>query len=106
MGIPVLMANKVGRLVTKLPAEFSPKTLSSPAFRQWLIVTAHSLHSFRQVKKVLIECLSFHVCASRVDKIEEALEMIKDAIKGHLEVMVIIHQKEDASEQWISTITL
>jgi predicted RNase H-like HicB family nuclease len=37
--------------------------------------------------------------------IEEALEVMKDAIKGHFEVMVIIPQKEDASEEWITAIT-
>jgi len=34
-----------------------------------------------------IECPSLPGCASQGDTIEEALEMIKDAIKGHLEVM-------------------
>lgn len=38
--------------------------------------------------KVLIECLSFHACASRGDTIEGVLEMIKDSIKGHLEVIL------------------
>ncbi len=56
--------------------------------------------------KGLIEWLSFHICASRRDTIDEALEVMKDAIKGHPEVMVTIPPKEDASEQWISAITL
>ena len=34
-----------------------------------------------------IECPSLPGCASQGDTAEEALEMIKDAIKGHLEVM-------------------
>jgi predicted RNase H-like HicB family nuclease len=34
-----------------------------------------------------IECPSLPGCASQGDTIEETLEMIKDAIKGHLEVM-------------------
>ncbi|OGW38233.1 MAG: hypothetical protein A2Y97_13945 [Nitrospirae bacterium RBG_13_39_12] len=33
-----------------------------------------------------IECPSLPGCASQGDTVEEALEMIKDAIKGHLEV--------------------
>ncbi|NCO67605.1 MAG: hypothetical protein COY75_08780 [Nitrospirae bacterium CG_4_10_14_0_8_um_filter_41_23] len=34
-----------------------------------------------------IECPTLPGCASQGDTIEEALEMIKDAIKGHLEVL-------------------
>lgn len=34
-----------------------------------------------------IECPSLPGCASQGDTVEEALEMIKDAIKGHLEVI-------------------
>ena len=34
-----------------------------------------------------IECPSLPGCASQGDTVEEALEMIKDAIKGHLEVL-------------------
>jgi len=34
-----------------------------------------------------IECPSLTGCASQGDTVEEALEMIKDAIKGHLEVL-------------------
>ena len=33
-----------------------------------------------------VECPSLPGCSSQGDTIEEALEMIKDAIKGHLEV--------------------
>jgi len=35
-----------------------------------------------------IECPSLPGCSSQGDTIEEALEMIKDAIKGHLEIIV------------------
>ena len=34
-----------------------------------------------------IECPSLPGCASQGDTIKEALDMIRDAIKGHLEVM-------------------
>ncbi len=34
-----------------------------------------------------VECPSLPGCASQGDTVEEALEMIKDAIKGHLEVL-------------------
>ena len=33
-----------------------------------------------------VECPSLPGCSSQGDTVEEALEMIKDAIKGHLEV--------------------
>lgn len=33
-----------------------------------------------------VECPSLHGCSSQGDTVEEALEMIKDSIKGHLEV--------------------
>ena len=34
-----------------------------------------------------VECPSLSGCASQGDTVEEALEIIKDAIKGHLEVL-------------------
>lgn len=34
-----------------------------------------------------VECTEFHGCESQGDTVEEALEMIKDAIRGHLEVL-------------------
>lgn len=34
-----------------------------------------------------VECPSLPGCASQGDTVEEALEMIKDAIKGHLEIL-------------------
>lgn len=33
-----------------------------------------------------VECPSLHGCASQGDTVEEALEMIKDAIEGHLDI--------------------
>ena len=34
-----------------------------------------------------VECPGLSGCASQGDTVEEALEMIKDAIEGHLEIM-------------------
>jgi predicted RNase H-like HicB family nuclease len=34
-----------------------------------------------------VECPSLPGCSSQGDTVEEALEMIKDAIDGHLEVL-------------------
>lgn len=41
-----------------------------------------------------VECPTLPGCASQGDTVEEALEMIKDAIEGHLEVM-----EEEAGEE-------
>lgn len=45
------------------------------------------LHADTEDGGYWIECPSLPGCASQGDTVEEALEMIKDAIKGHLEVM-------------------
>jgi predicted RNase H-like HicB family nuclease len=40
-----------------------------------------------------VECPSLSGCASQGDTVEEALEMIKDAILGHLEILAEDHEK-------------
>jgi len=45
------------------------------------------LHPDTQDGGYWIECPSLPGCASQGDTVEEALEMIRDAIKGHLEVL-------------------
>lgn len=45
------------------------------------------LHTDTEDGGYWIECPSLPGCASQGDTVEEALEMIKDAIKGHLEVL-------------------
>ena len=45
------------------------------------------LHPDTEDSGYWIECPSLPGCASQGDTVEEALEMIKDAIKGHLEVV-------------------
>jgi len=45
-----------------------------------------SLHPDLEDGSFWLECPELPGCASQGDTIEEALEMIKDAIKGHLEV--------------------
>ncbi len=44
-----------------------------------------------------IECPELHGCSSQGDSVEEALDMIKDAIKGHLEVEEEL--KKEASQK-------
>jgi predicted RNase H-like HicB family nuclease len=45
------------------------------------------LHTDTEDGGYWIECLSLPGCASQGDTVEEALEMITDAIKGHLEII-------------------
>lgn len=45
------------------------------------------LHADTEDGGYWIECPSLPGCASQGDTVEEALEMIKDAIKGHLQVL-------------------
>lgn len=45
------------------------------------------LHADTEDGGYWLECPSLPGCASQGDTVEEALEMIKDAIKGHLEVL-------------------
>jgi predicted RNase H-like HicB family nuclease len=52
------------------------------------------LHPDTEDSGYWVECPSLPGCASQGDTVEEALEMIKDAIKGHLEVL-----KEKREEQ-------
>jgi len=44
-----------------------------------------------------VECSALPGCSSQGDTVEEALEMIKDAIKGHLEVVVEKKKKRVAA---------
>ncbi len=45
------------------------------------------LHSDREDGGFWVECPSLPGCSSQGDTVEEALAMIKDAIKGHLKVL-------------------
>jgi len=45
------------------------------------------LHADTEDGGYWIECLSLPGCSSQGDTVEEALEMIKDAIEGHLEIL-------------------
>lgn len=45
------------------------------------------LHPDTEEEGFWVECPSLPGCASEGDTVEEALEMIKDAIKGHLELV-------------------
>jgi predicted RNase H-like HicB family nuclease len=45
------------------------------------------LHADTEDGGYWVECPSLPGCSSQGDTVEEALEMIKDAIEGHLEIM-------------------
>lgn len=55
------------------------------------------LHSDTEDGGYWIECPELPGCASQGDSIEEALEMIKDAIKGHLQISVSRKRLKKAS---------
>jgi len=55
------------------------------------------LHADTEDGGYWIECPSLPGCASQGDTVEEALEMIKDAIKGHLDVLEEEKQAKKAS---------
>ncbi len=44
-----------------------------------------------------VDCPALSGCASQGDTVEEALEMIKDAIEGHIEILAENKKKEKAS---------
>lgn len=44
-----------------------------------------------------VECPSLAGCSSQGDTVEEVLEMIKDAIKGHLEIEAVRKKKKAAA---------
>ena len=52
------------------------------------------LHPDLEDKGFWVECPSLPGCASQGDTVEEALAMIKDAVKGHLEVVKEIDSKK------------
>lgn len=51
--------------------------------REWPVI----LHADTEDGGYWVECLPLSGCSSQGDTIEEALEMIKDAIQGHLEIL-------------------
>lgn len=55
------------------------------------------LHTDTEDGGYWIECPSLDGCASQGDTVEEALEMIKDAIEGHLEIKAVERKAVKAS---------
>jgi predicted RNase H-like HicB family nuclease len=77
----------IGELINELKGETSKMTMD----REYMVnVLKRSfkviLHPDLEDGGYWIECPELPACSSQGDSVEEALDMIKDAIKGHLEV--------------------
>ena len=77
----------IGELINELKGETSKMTMD----REYMVnVLKRSfkviLHPDLEDGGYWIECLELPGCSSQGDSVEEALDMIRDAIKGHLEV--------------------
>lgn len=85
----------LGKIVKELKGEV--KSLSQE--RKYMVSVKRQnyeviLHPDLESGGYWIECPSLLGCASQGDTVEEALEMIKDAIKGHLEILAEDQKKE------------
>jgi predicted RNase H-like HicB family nuclease len=79
----------IGELINELKGETSKMTMD----REYMVnVLKRSfkviLHPDLEDGGYWVECPELHGCSSQGDSVEEALDMIRDAIKGHLEVKV------------------
>jgi predicted RNase H-like HicB family nuclease len=88
----------IGELINELKGETSKMTMD----REYMVnVLKRSfkviLHPDLEDGGYWIECQELPGCSSQGDSVEEALDMIKDAIKGHLEVEEEL--KKEASQK-------
>jgi predicted RNase H-like HicB family nuclease len=88
----------IGELINELKGETSKMTMD----REYMVnVLKRSfkviLHPDLEDGGYWIECPELPGCSSQGDSVEEALDMIKDAIKGHLEVEEEL--KKEASQK-------
>ena len=88
----------IGELINELKGETSKITID----REYMVnVLKRSfkviLHPDLEDGGYWIECPELPGCSSQGDSVEEALDMIKDAIKGHLEVQEEL--KKEASQK-------
>ena len=84
----LVMAIAVGRIIEGLKGEVE-KISQKKTHRVKVRGTSYEvvLHPDLENGGYWIECPALPGCASQGDTVKEALEMIKDAIEGHLEVM-------------------
>ena len=88
----------IGELINELKGETSKMTMD----REYMVnVLKRSfkviLHPDLEDGGYWIECPELPGCSSQGDSVEEALDMIRDAIKGHLEVQEEL--KKEASQK-------
>ncbi len=88
----------IGELINELKGETSKMTMD----REYMVnVLKRSfkviLHPDLEDGGYWVECPELHGCSSQGDSVEEALDMIRDAIKGHLEVEEEL--KKEASQK-------
>ena len=77
----------IGELINDLKGKTSKMTMDrvyrvNVSKRRFNVV----LHPDLEDGGYWVECVELHGCSSQGDSVEEALDMIRDAIKGHLEV--------------------
>ncbi len=94
----MVFALAIGELIEELKGEV--KKMSQD--RKYKVVVNRKsydvvLHPDTEDSGYWVECTSLPGCSSQGDTIEEALEMIKDAIKGHLEVAAGRKKKKAAA---------
>jgi predicted RNase H-like HicB family nuclease len=82
-----VLAIAIGELITDLKGKTSEMAMDRVYMvpvskRRYKVI----LHPDLEDGGYWVECPELHGCSSQGDSIEEALDMIKDAIKGHLEV--------------------
>jgi predicted RNase H-like HicB family nuclease len=88
----------IGELINELKEETSKMTMD----REYMVNVSKRrfkviLHPDLEDGGYWIECPELPGCSSQGDSVEEALDMIKDAIKGHLEVEEEL--KKEASQK-------
>jgi len=82
-----VLAIAIGELINELKGKTSQMTVD----RAYMVQVSKKgfkviLHPDLEDGGYWVECPELPGCSSRGDSVEEALDMIKDAIKGHLEV--------------------
>ncbi len=94
----MVFALAIGELIEELKGEV--KKMSKD--RKYKVVVNRKsydvvLHPDTEEGGYWVECLALSGCSSQGDTVEEALEMIKDAIKGHIEVALERKKKKAAA---------
>lgn len=94
----MVFALAIGELIEELKSEVE-KINRNKKYKIFVKGTSYEvvLHPDTEEGGFWVECPSLTGCSSQGDTVEEALEMIKDAIKGHLEVEAERKKKKAAA---------